>query len=137
MIGAGILSLVCFAAVMLLHMHALRLARATSERLSAPWDRHAGLLIVLISHLLVAGVFALGLFVGESGGLGGFEKERTDGWMDYYYFALITVTTVGLGDIYPTGHLRFATGVASLTGFILISCTAQYVFQLMSKQEDA
>jgi hypothetical protein len=56
--------------------------------------------------------------------------------MDYYYFALITVTTVGLGDIYPTEHLRVITGIASLTGFMLISCTAQYVYKTMSKQED-
>ena len=136
MIVAALVSFVCFAIVTIMHMQALRLARGVGD-MNGSWGRPAGLLIVLISHLLVAGVFALGLWLGEAGGLGGFEKERINGWMDYYYFALITVTTVGLGDIYPTGHLRFVTGVASLTGFILISCTAQYVFQLMGKQEDA
>src|SRR3546814_11567022 len=56
--------------------------------------------------------------------------------MDYYYFALITVTTVGLGDIYPTDHMRVIACIASLTGCILISCTAQYVYKTMSQQED-
>ena len=56
--------------------------------------------------------------------------------MDYYYFALITVTTVVLGGIYPTDHLREIAGIASLTGFILIRCTAQYVYKTMSQQED-
>ncbi|WP_247710319.1 ion channel [Qipengyuania huizhouensis] len=56
--------------------------------------------------------------------------------MDYDYFALITVTTVGLGGIYPTDHLREIAGIASLTGFILIRCTAQYVYKTMSQQED-
>ena len=76
------------------------------------------------------------LGLAESRGLGGFEKEPTDGWMDYYYFALITVSTVGLGDIYPTGHLRAITGIAAITGFLMISCTAQYVYKTMSQQED-
>ncbi len=43
-------------------------------------------------------------------------------WMDYFYFSLINVTTLGLGDIYPTEHLRVLAGVEALTGFALISC---------------
>ena len=30
-------------------------------------------------------------------GLGGLEKNVIDSWMDYYYFALITISTVGSG----------------------------------------
>lgn len=50
-------------------------------------------------------------------------------------FALIPVTTVGLGDIYPIDHLRLIAGIASLTSFILIRCTAQYFYKTMSTQE--
>jgi len=32
--------------------------------------------------------------------------------MDYYYFALITISTVGLGDILPAGHMRAISGIA-------------------------
>ena len=47
-----------------------------------------------------------------------------------------SISTVGLGDILPGGHMRAISGIAALTGFILISCTAQYVYKTMSQQED-
>ena len=56
--------------------------------------------------------------------------------LDYYCFAQLTVMTVDLRDIYPTNHLKVIAGIASLTGFILISCTAQYVYKTMSQQEE-
>ena len=32
--------------------------------------------------------------------------------------------------------MRAISGIAALTGFLMISCTAQYVYQTMSKQEN-
>ena len=114
-------------------IHLAKRAVATS----APGSLNFGLayLIVLASHLIVTGLFAVG-FAGAAGlGLGGFEKEPVMSAMDLYYFSLINITTLGLGDIYPTGHLRALAGIESLTGFLLISCTAQFVFQTMATQE--
>lgn len=93
-------------------------------------------LIVLVSHLSIAGLFALGFAGGAQIGLGGFDKEPVMSTIDLFYFSLINITTLGLGDIYPTGHLRILAGMESLTGFLLISCTAQFVFKTMKKQED-
>jgi potassium channel LctB len=93
-------------------------------------------LIVLASHLVITCLFALGFALAVELGLGGFAKEAVVGLMDLFYFSLINITTLGLGDIYPTGHLRAITGIESLTGFMIISCTAQFVFNTMKKQED-
>ena len=57
--------------------------------------------------------------------------------MDYFYFSLINVTTLGLGDIYPTEHLRVIAGVEALTGFALISCSAQLFWTMMKEGENA
>lgn len=119
-----------------MHIGMIRLAKRTVAT-STPGSFNLSLayLIVLASHLAVTGFFAIG-FAGAAGlGLGGFEKEPVMSAMDLYYFPLINITTLGLGDIYPTGHLRALAGIESLTGFLLISCTAQFVFQTMSKQE--
>ena len=134
MIAATAIGIVLFLASLTLHLAMLRLAKKVSPPGLAPAGLRltGGSLLVLISHMLVAVGFAW----AASLGLGGFAKEQTMSAMDYYYFALITVTTVGLGDIYPTDHLRVIAGIASLTGFILISCTAQYVYKTMSQQED-
>lgn len=42
--------------------------------------------------------------------------------VDTLHFSLVNYTSLGLGDIYPTGHLRFLAGVEPLNGFLLISC---------------
>lgn len=138
MIAATSIGIALFLLALTLHMAMLRLAKQVSPPGKAPASLRltASSLIVLFSHLLIAVLFAVGFAWAASLGLGGFEKEPFMSVMDYYYFALITVTTVGLGDILPTGHLRVITGIASLTGFMLISCTAQYIYKTMSKQEE-
>ena len=138
MIAATASGITLFLVSLTLHLVMLRFAKRVSPPGMSPAALRltGGSLLVLLSHMLVAVVFAVGFAWAASLGLGGFAKEPAMSAMDYYYFALITVTTVGLGDIYPTDHLRVIAGIASLTGFILISCTAQYVYKTMSQQED-
>jgi len=95
--------------------------------------QNAAFLTVLFSHLAVAALFAAGFAIAIEMDLGGFNKAAGEEAMDLFYFSLINITTVGLGDTYPTGHLRVITGIGSLTGFLLISCTAQFVYQTMQK----
>jgi hypothetical protein len=52
--------------------------------------------------------------------------------VDTLYFSLVNYTSLGLGDIYPTGHLRFLAGVESLNGFLHISCSAALIYLLMT-----
>ncbi|WP_454271644.1 ion channel [Roseovarius sp. MBR-51] len=35
-------------------------------------------------------------------GIGGFEQENVDTYMDVFYFSLVNYSSLGLGDIYPT-----------------------------------
>ena len=110
---------------------AVQLTSVNSLRLSLAY------LVVLASHLLVTGLFALGFAGAARMGLGGFDKEPAMSAMDLFYFSLINVTTLGLGDIYPTEHLRVLAGVEALTGFALISCSAQLFWTMMQKGEKA
>jgi len=125
-----------FLAALWLHLGMIRLARRAVQPTSVNSLRLSlAYLVVLASHLLVTGLFALGFAGAVRMGLGGFDKEPAMSAMDLFYFSLINITTLGLGDIYPTGHLRALAGIESLTGFLLISCTAQFVFSTMKKQE--
>ncbi|MXO85074.1 two pore domain potassium channel family protein [Altererythrobacter aurantiacus] len=137
MIAALLLGFALFALSLYFHLWMLRWAKAISPAGKDP--RHLRLLggasIVLLSHLVIAAIFAAGMYLAAQWGLGSLEKDVIDSWMDYYYFALITVSTVGLGDILPAGHMRAISGIAALTGFLMISCTAQYVYKTMSKEE--
>lgn len=134
---AIIIGVALFLAALWLHLGMLRLARmAVKPARVSPFRLSLAYLVVLASHLLITGLFALGFAGSARLGLGGFEKEAVVSAMDLFYFSLINITTLGLGDIYPTGHLRALAGIESLTGFLLISCTAQFVFSTMKKQEE-
>ena len=55
---------------------------------------------------------------------------------DAAYFSFTTYTTLGFGDIEPTGHLRFLAGIESLTGLVLITWTASFLYLEMRKDWD-
>lgn len=132
MISALVLAVVLFLLAIASHLAVLGAAHGVV-------DKHSGLpakmmvsLMVLFSHLLVAALFGLGFWLGAKWGLGSFDTPDSMTWMDYFYFSLINVTTLGLGDIYPTEHLRVIAGIEALTGFALISCSAQLFWKMMT-----
>lgn len=137
MITAIFLSVVLFVASLWIHIWLLRGARLIAgESKFYPAKLTAAYLLVLLSHLIITVFFAAGFAFAMELGLGGFKQRDCVDAMDLFYYSLINITTVGLGNIYPEGHLRAITGIESLTGFLLISCTAQFVFQTMSGKEN-
>ncbi|NNC72822.1 MAG: two pore domain potassium channel family protein [Sphingomonadaceae bacterium] len=87
-------------------------------------------------HLVAAGLFAFGFSLGHALGLGEFERTDLMTAMDYFYFSLVNMTTLGLGQIYPTDHLRFLAGIEAMTGFLLISLSASFIFR-ETKSDDS
>ena len=55
----------------------------------------------------------------------------TPGFEDCVYYSFVTYTTLGFGDLIPTGPLRFLTGIESLTGLVLITWTASCIYLQM------
>ena len=49
------------------------------------------------------------------------------------FFSFTTPTALGFGDIEPTGNLRYLTGIESLTGLVLITWTASFLFVEMQR----
>lgn len=90
-------------------------------------------LILLFSvHMLEIGVFAIIYVIAERGlGLGSFAGEPVKAALDYYYFSATTYTSLGIGDISPTGHLRFLAGVQGLNGLLLIAWSASFLYAMM------
>ncbi|WP_027949270.1 potassium channel family protein [Haliea salexigens] len=87
-----------------------------------------------VGQMLSAAWFAVSFRISSEAGLGGFEIEGQISWMDTYYFSLVNLTTLGLGDIVPTGHLKFLAGIEAMTGFLLISCSASHIFMIMKME---
>lgn len=93
-----------------------------------------GFYAAAIAHIAEAGLYAIGFLAGTGAGLGGFKPTDISP-MEVFYFSLVNYTSLGLGDIYPIGHLRFLAGIESLNGFLLISCSASLIFMLMTETE--
>jgi hypothetical protein len=56
--------------------------------------------------------------------------------LDSAYLSFITFTTVGYGDVVVDGYLRYLTGIEALTGLILITWSASFLFIEMQKYWD-
>jgi len=60
-----------------------------------------------------------------TGTLGGITDVR---FLDLVYLSAASYTTVGYGDIFPVGDIRFLFGTESLVGFMLLTWTASLTF---------
>ncbi len=92
------------------------------------------LYVLATAHIAEAGLYALGFLMGEWAGIGGFAQHDVSSFMDAFYFSVVNYSSLGLGDIYPTGHLRFLAGIEALNGFLLISCSASTMFLVTTRQ---
>lgn len=93
-----------------------------------------GVLGALVAHAIEVWIFALGYYLmNASGHLGQLTGNYDGSFMDSVYFSFTTFTTIGFGDITPIGPLKFLTGLEALTGLVLITWTASFLFIEMQK----
>lgn len=58
---------------------------------------------------------------------------RCTGVTDNLYFSLATCTSLGYGEIYPAGGLRLIAGIETVTGLMMIGCSASFTYLTMEK----
>lgn len=93
-----------------------------------------GVFSILIAHAVEIWVFALGYYLSislDNGALYG--MTTTDLLSDCVYISWIAYSTVGFGDVVASGNLRFLPGLEALTGFVLITWSASFLFIEMQK----
>ncbi len=93
-----------------------------------------GVFGALIAHSIEVWIFAFAYyFIYQLGYWGTLEGNFDGGILDCVYFSYTNFTTLGFGDIVPTGDIRFLTGIESLTGLVLITWSASFLFFEMQK----
>jgi hypothetical protein len=91
----------------------------------------------LIAHIIEIWIFALAYyFMLNTHGWGELQGNFDGSLLDCAYFSFTTYTTLGFGDIEPIGSLRFLTGIESLTGLVLITWTASFLYYEMQRYWD-
>ena len=105
-----------------------------------PKDHHhrPTLLIVIAVLLLVhiAEIWWFGLLfllLDSLPGLGSIVGYEAMNLWEYVYFSATTYTTVGFGDLFATGPMRFLVGTEALVGFMLITWSASFTYLVMAR----
>lgn len=89
------------------------------------------LLVIHVAQIWLFGSFAWWLsHLPEAGTLSG---PYSLDMLDYIYMSAITYTTLGYGDLIPTGPIRFVYGTEGLVGFALITWSASMTFLEVQK----
>lgn len=136
MIAAFILNSALVAVAVLIHFEALNQLSVLIPKISI---RHRlrvliGVFGALFAHVIEIWIFAFGYyFMIHQDGFGTLEGSFDKSLMDCSYFSFVSYTTLGFGDIVAKGDIRFLAGLEALTGLVLITWTASFMFIEMQK----
>lgn len=123
-------------ACVVLHYEGLRII---SKGLPLPSENHRARIVLLILgllglHILEIWVFGGGYYLllafGDNGTLTG---DGPMSLLDCVYYSATVFSTLGFGDIVPSGPIRFMTGTEAIAGLTLITWSASYTFLFMQK----
>ena len=137
MIEIFIINGLLIAAAVLVHYEALYRLTSVMPKLTFLKPRTrivVGVFGALVAHVIEVWLFAFAyFFMVNSGRYGSIEGNYNGSLMDASYFSLTTYTSLGFGDIEPLGNIRFLVGLEALTGLVMITWTASFMFIEMQR----
>ncbi len=126
-------------ASVLIHFEGLQLLSTLARRPILPSRiRIASLFVGLLAlHIAEIWLFAAGyFFLLKNPDLGSIVGTQPLLFTDYVYYSAVVYTTLGFGDMIPSGHIRFLTGMEALQGLALITWSASFMFIEMRRHWD-
>ena len=91
-------------------------------------------LLTLSAHVAEVALYAAAYAFGERTlEIGSLDGLQIVGPLDYFYFSIVAYTSLGMGDIVPSDHLRFITGIETLNGLLLIAWSSSFIYIAMAK----
>jgi len=91
-------------------------------------------MILFLAHIIEIAIYAVAYILSiELFELGHLKGMTENDFMEYLYFSSVIYTSLGIGDIHPTGHIRFLTGIEALNGLFLIAWSASFTFLVMGR----
>lgn len=134
---AVFLTLVVFVIVTISQYYALHYtSRLIYPRHGSAYAVTLAVALLSLGHLFQGGLYAGGVWLGDHAlGLGTLEPSEPDQtvtFLDHFYFSLVNFSTLGRGALTPTEGLRLITAVEAFHGFLLITSSGTYMFQISS-----
>ena len=135
MLMASVFNLGIVASVIVIHYEALRAISRLLTRIRLPGRLPVLLCVpaVLTAHVLEIWVFGAAFYVQIYGFELGSLVGTPGSLLDCVYFSFVTYTSLGIGDVYPTGHIRYHAGLEALVGLVLIGWTASFLYVEMER----
>ncbi|WP_202884358.1 ion channel [Halomonas sp. YLGW01] len=131
-----IATLVTVVLCVLLHYEvSMALSRRMEHSTHSQRQRFLTLIFGLLgSHIAEIWAFAVTMeLLLDLPGSGDVIGITAPGFLDLVYLSAINFTTLGYGDMVPSGPIRFIMGTEALTGFMLITWSASLTFLEMQK----
>jgi len=129
-------TLAAVAACVLTHYEGLSITSRKLARMHGVHRRSKvlyGIASVLILHVAEIWIFGLATWMllqwPSCGSLGPSVRHL----FDVIYFSASTYTTVGYGDLAPTGPIRFLSGTEALAGFVMLTWSASFTYLEMER----
>ncbi|PID45331.1 MAG: ion transporter [Proteobacteria bacterium] len=132
----------CFliAGVVLVHYEALSYLTQLIPKFTFMQSRSriiVGIFGALTAHVIEVWMFALAYYLMiKEGSYGTLEGNFDGSLLDAAYFSFTTYTSLGFGDIEPLGGVRYLVGLEALTGLVLITWTASFMYIEMQRLWD-
>ena len=96
-----------------------------------------GVVFALSAHAAEIWIFGVAYFLmNKAEGWGSLTGQFDGSLLDCVYYSFTCYTTLGTGDIVPLGDLRFLAGLESLTGLVLVTWTASFLYLEMTRYWD-
>lgn len=127
--AGALLSLLTFALATSLHYEGLRILEKLHSGKFSPVIVLTAVAAIHFANIVLYATAYVVLAAWSDASFSGTRGPLT--LPDYLYFAAETYSTLGYGDIVPTGVLRLLAGVESLNGLLLLAWSGAFVFRLV------
>lgn len=138
---ALVIALLLLLLTLTLHFEGLTLLSHLARKLKLPSHR-LGFVLILIGVVLLhvaeiwlfAGCYGLLSFWPYLGDIQPVQGAKLgDPLFHYLYFSAVSYTSLGYGDLVPSGPLRIIASSEALIGLLMIAWSASFTYLLMEK----
>ncbi len=90
--------------------------------------------LVFLAHVVEIALYGGGFhLLANALGMGGFNGLASATLSNCLYFSAETYSSLGFGDLTPSGPIRLLAGIEALNGLLLIGWSASYIYISMER----
>jgi hypothetical protein len=135
MLQALVLSTLLVASCIVIHYEVLRFMSIAIPTLKIA-VRLRVLLVVMgcfVAHTIEVWLYAFAYLLLEITGQGSLKGHVEEKFADFLYFSATSYSTLGIGDVYPTGVFKLISGIESINGLFLIAWSTSFTYFVMDR----